>query len=60
MRGYKAHQRYLNSREDIDAIAEIAVAIRRGKNRRYAKFVSNIPYCTVCGPGIRHLNVQIT
>jgi hypothetical protein len=56
--GYLAHRIYLNSRTDIDEIAELAVAIRRDKNKRYAKYVNDLPYCAVCGPGVRHINLQ--
>ena len=56
--GYLAHRLYLNSQTDIDKIAELAVAIRRDKNKRYVDYVHNLPECAVCGPGVRHINLQ--
>lgn len=55
--GYTSHQHYLNGQTDTDAIAKVAIAIRREKNKRYARFTSNLPDCSVCGPGYRHHNL---
>ena len=54
---FEAYERYKNSRIDIDAIAIVAVAIRREKNKRYVELVSNLPDCPICGPGYRHFNI---
>jgi hypothetical protein len=58
MVGHETYSRCLNSKIDIKAIARVAVAIRREKNKRYVEYVRSLPDCSVCGPGHRHLNFR--
>jgi hypothetical protein len=61
--GFKIHQQRMAVISDLTLdpkeVLEMAIAIRKAKNRIYNEILNDIPPCLQCGPNVRHTNFSV-